>query len=141
MTNVQGTFDGELRKHLTLRYANLNGVKCKTEELTAWTKKGEKFNVCRKDRTGCRKESGGGVAVIAKKDLRTSRAVEYEVDGLELMWLKIVGLRKVALVGVLYAPGYYEEVFAKLSRSLESISPYLRRNLILVGDFSCPDID
>ncbi|GAU91499.1 hypothetical protein RvY_03738 [Ramazzottius varieornatus] len=41
MTNVQGTSDGELGKLLTLQYANLNGLKCKKEELKARTEKGE----------------------------------------------------------------------------------------------------
>ena len=54
------------------------------------------------------------------------RAAEYEEEGLELMWVKVVGLSMVAVVGVLYAPGYDVDVFAKLRRSLEKIPPYLR---------------
>ncbi|GAU92434.1 hypothetical protein RvY_04515 [Ramazzottius varieornatus] len=115
MTNVRGTTDGNLGKQLTLRYANLNGIKSKTEEVKAWTEKGsvdigafvetmaddtvtdeliadlQKYSVYRKDRAGCQKETGGGVAVIARKDLQTLRIDEYEVEGLELLWLKVVG--------------------------------------------------
>ncbi|GAU92433.1 hypothetical protein RvY_04514 [Ramazzottius varieornatus] len=47
----------------------------------------------------------------------------------------------IAVIGVLYAPGYDMEVFAKPRTSLQKIPPYLRRNLILLGDFNCPDID
>ncbi|GAU99823.1 hypothetical protein RvY_10765 [Ramazzottius varieornatus] len=166
MTDVLGMTAREMGRQLTLRYANLNGIKSKTEEVKSWTEKGKadiaafvetwaddsvtdslivdlvKFNVYRKDRVGCQKEcGGGGIAIVAKKDLHTLRTVEYEVDGLELMWVKIVGMKMVALVGVLYAPGYDMEVFAELpyhiaellkglqSRSLEKIPPYLRRNL------------
>ncbi|GAV06640.1 hypothetical protein RvY_16596 [Ramazzottius varieornatus] len=165
MSNVRGNTDGELGKQLIFRYANLNGIKSKSEELKAWTERGkvdigafvetwaddsvtdtliadlEKYKVHRKDRAGCRKEGGGGVAIIVQKDLHTLRATEYEVEGLELMWVKVVGMKMVALVGVLYAPGYDMEVFAKLRCSLEKIPPYLRRNMILVNDFNCPDID
>ncbi|GAV06447.1 hypothetical protein RvY_16438 [Ramazzottius varieornatus] len=165
MSNVRGNTDGEMGKQLIFRYANLNGIKSKSEELKAWTERGkvdigafvetwaddsvtdtliadlEKYKVHRKDRAGCRKEGGGGVAIIVQKDLHTLRATEYEVEGLELMWVKVVGMKMVALVGVLYAPGYDMEVFAKLRCSLEKIPPYLRRNMILVNDFNCPDID
>ncbi|GAV08471.1 hypothetical protein RvY_18154 [Ramazzottius varieornatus] len=71
----------------------------------------------------------------------TLRVDEYELEGLELLWLKVVGWKMIAVVGVLCAPGYDMEVFAKLRTSLQKIPPYLRRNLILLDDFNCPDID
>ncbi|GAV08611.1 hypothetical protein RvY_18276 [Ramazzottius varieornatus] len=165
MANNLAMADGKLEKPLILRHANLNGIKSKTEEVKAWTERGkvdiaafvetmaddtvtdgliadlQKYNVYRKDRAGCRKESGGGVAITAKDDLHSLRAADYEVERLELMWVKVVGMSMVALVGVLYAPGYEMEVFGKLSDSLAKIPPYLRRNLTLVGDFNCADID
>ncbi|GAU87139.1 hypothetical protein RvY_00035 [Ramazzottius varieornatus] len=109
MTNVRETTDGNLGKQLTLRYANLDGIKSKTEEVKAWTEKGsvdigafvetmaddtvtdgliadlQKYSVYRKDR------AGGTVAVIAREELHMLRVDEYEVEGLELLWLKVVG--------------------------------------------------
>ncbi|GAU91414.1 hypothetical protein RvY_03672 [Ramazzottius varieornatus] len=65
----------------------------------------QKYSVYRKDRAGCQKVTGGGVAVIARKDLHTLRVDEYEVEGHELLWLKVVGWKMIAVVGVLYARG------------------------------------
>ncbi|GAU92807.1 hypothetical protein RvY_04841 [Ramazzottius varieornatus] len=165
MANNLAMADGKLGKRLILRYANLNGIKSKTEEVKACTERGkvdiaafvetmaddtvtdgliadlQKYNVYRKDRAGCRKESGGGLAIIAKKDLHTLRAADYGVEGLELMWVKVVRMSMIALVGVLYAPGYDMKVFGKRRVSLAKIPPHLQRNLILVGDFNCADID
>ncbi|GAU92260.1 hypothetical protein RvY_04362 [Ramazzottius varieornatus] len=45
------------------------------------------------------------------------------------------------LLGVIYAPGYDVDVFSKLRTSMERITPYLRRNIVLVGDFNCPELD
>ncbi|GAU92264.1 hypothetical protein RvY_04365-2, partial [Ramazzottius varieornatus] len=58
---------------------------------------------------------------------------------LELLWVKFISVRTNLLVGVLYAPGYDLDVFTKLRTSLQLIPPRLRRNLVLLGDFNCPD--
>ena len=157
--------EGDIGKRLTLRYANLNGVRSKTEEVKAWTEKSNpdivafvetmaddsvsdsliadltRYNVYRKDRAGCTKEGGGGIALITKKELHTVTAPEFEVDGLELLWVKIIGVRMTLLVGVFYGAGYELDVFAKLRQSIEAIPSRLRRNILLVGDFNCPDIN
>ncbi|GAU91394.1 LOW QUALITY PROTEIN: hypothetical protein RvY_03654 [Ramazzottius varieornatus] len=96
----------------------------------------ELFDVHRKDRTGCQKENGGGVALICKKELQTIRAAEYEVESLELLWVKVIGVRTNLLASVLYASGYDLDVFTKLRTSLQLIPPRLRRNLVLPGDYS-----
>ncbi|GAU92263.1 hypothetical protein RvY_04365-1 [Ramazzottius varieornatus] len=155
---------GQVGKKLTLRYANLNGIKSNTEEVKSWISRSKAdigafvetmaddsvadaliadldlFDVHRKARTGCQKENGGGVTLICKKELQTISAAEYEV------WSLVPSMRKVwssfgtnLLVGVLYAPGYDLDVFTKLRTSLQLIPPRLRRNLVLLGDFNCPD--
>ncbi|GAU89872.1 hypothetical protein RvY_02371 [Ramazzottius varieornatus] len=93
-----------------------------------------------KDREGCQKEKGGGVAIAVKKDLQALRTTSLEVDGLEVMWIKLICLRLNVLIGVIYAPSYDIDVFTKLRSSIEHIPPFLRRNLIIVGDFNCPKI-
>ncbi|GAU99945.1 hypothetical protein RvY_10876 [Ramazzottius varieornatus] len=68
--------------------------------------------------------------------------VEYEVVGLEVLWVKVIALRMncALLIGVVYAPGYDSEVFSKLRTSMERIPPHLRRNILMLGDFNCPNI-
>ncbi|GAU93592.1 hypothetical protein RvY_05512-1 [Ramazzottius varieornatus] len=100
----------------------------------------DQYDLFRKDREGCRKESGGGVAIAVKKGLQAIRMTSMEVDGLEVMWIKLICLRPNVLIGVIYAPSYDTDVFSKLRSSMERIPPFLRRNVILVGDFNCPKI-
>ncbi|GAU88290.1 hypothetical protein RvY_01021-3 [Ramazzottius varieornatus] len=66
---------------------------------------------------------------------------ELEVAGLEVLWVKVIALRMNLLLGVIYAPGYDDDVFGKLRTSMEHIPPYLRRNIVLVGDFNCSELD
>ncbi|GAV00593.1 hypothetical protein RvY_11419 [Ramazzottius varieornatus] len=66
--------------------------------------------------------------------------VEYEVVGLEALWVKVIALRMNLLIGVVYAPGYDSEVFSKLRTSMERSRSHLRRNILMLGDFNCPNI-
>ncbi|GAV06544.1 hypothetical protein RvY_16512 [Ramazzottius varieornatus] len=157
-------FSGEIGKKLTFLYGNVNGIRSKSEETKRWM--GEKkadivalvetwadnstpdcliadpehCNLFRKDREGCKKQAGGGVAIAIKKGLQAVRMESLEVDGVEVMWIKLICLHLNVLIGVVYAPAYDTQVFSELRTSMELFPPFLRRNIFLVGDFNCPKI-
>ncbi|GAU89353.1 hypothetical protein RvY_01910 [Ramazzottius varieornatus] len=157
-------YKGAVSRKLVLRYANVNGIRSKSEEVKRWIDEGDadivalvdtiagdstadclmcdldRYNLHRLDRTGCQKETGGGVALIMKRELQAIRMPQFEVSGLEVLWVKVVALRMNLLVGVIYAPGYDVTVFSDLRASMEKIPFHLRRNILLVGDFNCPTI-
>ncbi|GAU99364.1 hypothetical protein RvY_10380 [Ramazzottius varieornatus] len=157
-------FTGEIGKKLSFLYGNVNGIRSKSEEIKRWMQEKkadivalvetwadqstpdcmiadhDQYVLFRKDREGCQKEKGGGVAIAVKKNLHALRMTSLEVDGLEVMWIKLICSRLNVLIGVIYAPSYDADVFTKLRSSMEHIPPFLRRNLIIVGDFNCPKI-
>lgn len=67
----------------------------------------EVYNVFRKDRN----INGGGEAVLVSKRLNFIRTPEYEVDGVEFTWLKIVGIRMNLSFRVFYGPSCDITVF------------------------------
>ncbi|GAV02060.1 hypothetical protein RvY_12673 [Ramazzottius varieornatus] len=157
-------FTGEIGKKLTFLYENVNGIRSKSEETKRWMEERnavivalvetwadestadcliadlDQYNLFRKDRQRCLKEKGGRVAIAVKNGLQALRMTSLEVDGLEVLWIKLVCLRLNVLVGVVYAPSYDTDVFSKLRTLMESFPPFLKRNLILMGDFNCPNI-
>ncbi|GAU90236.1 hypothetical protein RvY_02684 [Ramazzottius varieornatus] len=157
-------FTGGIGKKLSFLYGNVNGIRSKSEVIKRWMREKkadivalvetwadqstpdcmiadlDQYVLFRKDREGCQKEKSGGVAIVVKKDLQALRMTSLEVDGLEVMWIKLICLRLNVLIGVIYAPSYDADVFTKLRSSMEHVPPFLRRNLIIVGDFNCPKI-
>ncbi|GAU91658.1 hypothetical protein RvY_03873 [Ramazzottius varieornatus] len=59
-----------------------------------------------------------------------------EVEGLEVMWIKLICLRLNVLIGVVHAPSYDADVFSKLRSSREFIPALLRRKIVLAVDFN-----
>ncbi|GAU90413.1 hypothetical protein RvY_02830 [Ramazzottius varieornatus] len=151
---------GEVGRKLVVRYTNVNGIRSKIEEVKKWMEEGKAdvvalvetmadtatvdcsfCDLLRLNRLGCRKESGGGVALAVKKDIQIIRMYELEVAGLEVLWVKVIALRMNLLLGAIYAPVYDDDVFSKLRTSMERIPPYLRRNIVLVRVFNCPKLN
>ncbi|GAV09676.1 hypothetical protein RvY_19177-2 [Ramazzottius varieornatus] len=157
-------FTGQEGKKLVIRYANVNGIRSKSDEVMRWMEDGKadvvalvetmaepsiaECSFChpafykfeRLDRDGCQKSTGGGVAIVIRKEFQIRRMVEYEVVGLEVLWVKVIALPMNLLIGVVYAPGYDSEDFSKLGTSMERIPPHLTRNILMLGDFNCPNI-
>ncbi|GAV04881.1 hypothetical protein RvY_15088 [Ramazzottius varieornatus] len=157
-------FMGVVGKKLVIRYANVNGIRSKSNEVKRWMEDrmadvvalveimaGPSTADCsfcdpafyklqRLDRYGCQTSTGGGVALVIRKEFQIRRMVEYELVRLEVLWVEVIALRMNLLIGVVHAPGYDSEVFSKLRTSMERISPHLRRNILMLGDFNCPNI-
>ncbi|GAV09217.1 hypothetical protein RvY_18792 [Ramazzottius varieornatus] len=99
-------FSGEIGKKLTFLYGNVNGIRSKSEKkadivalVETWADNStpdcliadpEHYNLFRKDREGCKKQAGGGVAIAIKKGLQAVRMESLEVDGVEVMWIKMI---------------------------------------------------
>ncbi|GAU92261.1 hypothetical protein RvY_04363 [Ramazzottius varieornatus] len=99
---------GEVGRKLVVRYANVNGIRSKSEEVEKWMEEGkadvvalvetmddtatvdcsfcdlDHYKLERLDRLGCRRESDDGIALAVKKDIRIIRMYELEVAGLEV---------------------------------------------------------
>lgn len=88
-----------------------------------------------------RKETGGGAAVLVSKDLHCTRATEFEVPDLELLWFRVTDVRINLLIGTIYASTWDNASFSKLGWSLMKIPLELRKNILLLRDFNEPDIN
>ena len=96
----------------------------------------QNYNVYRNDRGTL----GGGVFVLVEKSLTSVEQTQFITDG-ELEWVKIKLLKiKDLLVGFFYMPHREHQHLDQLKLSLER-SEANKQNIILAGDFNCPNIN
>ena len=90
-----------------------------------------------------RNNIGGGVFILAHDSLVTTELIkESDIDGAELSWAQIKTSAKDLFVCSFYMPHRDEKHLKKLDSSLEMIlSKSKDRNIILCGDFNCPNIN
>lgn len=110
---------------------------------------GGNVNVFRKDRNYAASNSskGGGVLVIANRDLTTERLADFEsnLDRLEDVWIRIrLSDARWAYICTVYLSPFqgnyylYESFLNKLMQNSSLIDS--KDELIVVGDFNCPEI-
>ena len=98
------------------------------------------YNVFRNDRGG---RTGGGVFILVQKSLIATEQTELITD-CELEWVKIkLQNRRDLYVGCFYMPKRDQRDLNELQKSLEKLSDNQKhqRDIILAGDFNCPDIN
>ena len=86
--------------------------------------------------------SGGGVFILAHKSL-TAEEQPHLVTDCEMTWVKIM-LRNLPdlYAGVFYMPHRNKKDLNELMKSLDlPASGAKDRNILLVGNFNCPDVD
>ena len=85
---------------------------------------------------------GGGVFILTKEDLVTTELTEASNmnDG-EIIWAKVKTRAKDLFVGSFYMPHREMKHLDNLDASLAKINEKPGRNILLCGDFNCPDID
>lgn len=97
------------------------------------------YNVFRNDRT----TAGGGVFILTHKSLTAEEKPEL-VSDCETNWVKIkLQDRRDLYAGVFYMPHRNDKDPKELEKSLNKITKdgALEKDILLVGDFNCPDID
>ena len=96
------------------------------------------FQLFRNDRN----RHGGGVALLINDNLPCKRRTDFEVDGLELLWVETIFRNKSLLCGVCYRPpgmsqDQVAEFISQLRFSFELISNLNDTScLVLLGDFN-----
>ena len=97
------------------------------------------YKVFRNDRS----TSGGGVFILTHKSL-TAEEQPHLVTDCEMTWVKIK-LRNLQdlYTGVFYMPHRNKKDLDELVKSLDLLtaSGAKDRNILLAGDFNCPDVD
>ncbi|CAG2190614.1 unnamed protein product [Mytilus edulis] len=94
------------------------------------------YNVYRNDRGTL----GGGVFVLVEKSITSVEQTSLITDG-EIEWVKIkIKNNKDLLVGSFYMPHRDQKHLNELQKSLEKARTNGNTNVILTGDFNCPDI-
>jgi len=66
---------------------------------------------------------------------------DLESDGIELLFVEIVGNTGTLLVGLYYRSPADDDSLPKLHKVLRDLLPKLRSSLLIMGDFNCPGID
>ena len=98
----------------------------------------EGYEIERKDRIGI---GSGGVGMYITNSIPYTRRKEYELNGLELLWVEIeLGTKKI-FIGSCYRPNgqNLEEVDLFMSNFHDSLERVFRRNpesIIIMGDFN-----
>ncbi|CAC5381361.1 unnamed protein product [Mytilus coruscus] len=94
------------------------------------------YNIYRNDRGTL----GGGVFVLVEKSIASVEQPSLITDG-EIEWVKIkVKHNKDLLVGSFYMPHRDQKHLNELQKSLEQARANGNTNVVLAGDFNCPDI-
>ena len=98
----------------------------------------EGYDIERKDRIGV---GSGGVGMYITNSLPYTRRKQYEIEGLELLWVEIELGNKKIFVGSCYRPNgqNVEEVDLFMSNFQDSLERIFRRNpssIIIMGDFN-----
>ncbi|CAC5368405.1 unnamed protein product [Mytilus coruscus] len=94
------------------------------------------YNVYRNDRGTL----GGGVFVLIEKSITSVEQTSLITDG-EIEWVKIkIKNNKDLLVGSFYMPHRDQKHLNELQKSLEKARTNGNTNVILAGDFNCPNI-
>ena len=95
------------------------------------------YQVFRKDRDSL----GGGVFTLVKSNLIAVEVNELDTN-CEIIWVKISLKRaKEIYISTFYMPHRNLDTLIEFERSLEKANPKGKRNLIICGDFNCPDIN
>ncbi|MCS5550755.1 MAG: reverse transcriptase domain-containing protein [Gammaproteobacteria bacterium] len=94
------------------------------------------YNVYRNDRGTI----GGGVFILVHKSITSMEQPTYITDG-EIEWVNIkIKNNKDLLVGSYYMPHREQRHLEELNKSLNKIDQHNKKNIILTGDFNCPNI-
>ena len=94
------------------------------------------YNVYRNDRGTL----GGGVFILVEKSITSVEQTSFITDG-EIEWVKVkMKNNKDLLVGSFYMPHREQKHLEELSKSLKKIENHNITNIVLTGDFNCPDI-
>ena len=104
----------------------------------------EGYSIIRKDRTEAfktkyRKQSGGGVAIIHKSNLKINRKTKLTDPVEDILWVQI-NAKKSLTLGVIYNPEYSdmlkdEETESLLEKNIRQVAES-SKNILVVGDFN-----
>lgn len=95
------------------------------------------YNIYRNDRNAL----GGGVLIMTHKSLTVEEQPQL-VTNCECNWVKVkLQNLKDLYIGVFYMAHRNENDLKELNKSLELIERSGNKDIILAGDFNCPDID
>ena len=84
---------------------------------------------------------GGGVFIIVNKDIISVEKTEF-ITNCEIEWVSIkLKNNKDLLIGCYYIPHRNSKDIEELERSLNLTLQGNNKNIMLGGDFNCPDID
>ncbi|KAK3088908.1 hypothetical protein FSP39_025302 [Pinctada imbricata] len=83
---------------------------------------------------------GGGVFVLVHNSIVATEQPQY-VTNCEINWVKIkLQHTKNLLIGSFYMPHRSKNTLEELEKSLQLVTNDKNNNIILAGDFNCPDI-
>ena len=75
------------------------------------------------------------------KDNLTAIELEEHQTNCEQIWVKVqLKKAKELFVSCFYMPHRDMNVLLELQKSIESVNPKGQRNIVVLGDFNCPDI-
>ena len=81
-----------------------------------------------------------GVFILVEKSITSVEQTSFITDR-ETEWVKVkMKNNKDLLVGSLYMPHREQKHFDELNKSLKKIENHNITNIVLTGDFNCPDI-
>ena len=84
---------------------------------------------------------GGGVFVLVEKSLTSVEQTSLVTDG-EIEWVKIkMKNNKDLLISSFYMPHREQKHLEELKKSLEAVDQQNVNNIVICGDFNCPDIN
>jgi hypothetical protein len=84
---------------------------------------------------------GGGVFILVNNNIIATEQVQY-ITKCEIEWIKIkLKDAKDLLIGAFYMPHRNINDLNEFQTSLDTITMENDKNIILAGDFNCPDID
>ena len=97
----------------------------------------ENYTAYRKDRN----TAGGGVFLRVRKDIVSSNQPDLDSD-CNILWAKRqLQNKKIMLIGSFYMPHRCNNTKQELNKSLTTIAKSSKqKQIILCGDFNCPDI-
>lgn len=95
------------------------------------------YTYYRKDRCSL----AGGVFILVHNSLVSSVQTEWDTN-CEILWCKIhLQQRRDLIVGCFYMPHRNQPDLNALETSLQKITASRQRQIILAGDFNCPDVN
>ncbi|KAK3107538.1 hypothetical protein FSP39_016928 [Pinctada imbricata] len=119
----------------------LKGIKPGSNPTSDSIKSCEVFSSHYKSYRNDRSSLGGGVFILVHEDLISVEQPEF-VTICEITWVKVhlKGCKEL-YIGCFYMPHRNRDLIKELDRSLELLTVKKDRQIILCGDFNCPDVD